>query len=671
MPNDGSQSPARPYNTPTLALTIVAGLAVLAGIAARFKGLGTWSLAWDEYYLAQSIQFVLHSGLPQYPCGGLYSRGVLLQYLAAALQLGGMSPELAPRLIAALCSLLAIAAAFRIARRGSGVTVALIVSIVLALSVWEVEIARFGRMYAPFQAVFLWYVVFFLDYVVDRRTRALWPMLVLSAAGVLVWEGGALLALINFLPPFLNGSGRITRQDMKYLAGMAVLFVPLYWFATADLRIMGTDHFLPPDYQEPPDTALSLLDGAVAPWHSLRHHPIWLLGALIPLAAFAFTLRWLLSFRDRPVALLGLAVALAAAALQQFFLCGSIVVLLLLMRLVEPDALGRRAKPFYIAVAVSLVFWSAFSWSVTEWHDPATPLRSAVLMVYEFMGFPDVVRQVALPWAHALPRLSAALFVLLVIAVVRGIARNSGMSDRERMLLTILVALLVAASAASTPRHETRYVFFLYPVVLIIAAATVNALLATRTRAELLPLATAGVCLVGFGLTEDFRPMHLIRIDSADINFRQNMSSAEASQYPTRADLRGAAVWLDSHVHRGSDLVIDSFPGVGFYYRDADYFFMEFNDSRFESWSCRAGTVDRWTNRPLLYSISMLDTALRKHERVWLVIESPRRKDVLTRLAAADPSIQSHLEWVGRNPGISIISLERPKDGAAVQGATG
>src|ERR1700742_3026906 len=174
MPNDGSQSLARPSNATTVALSIVAALAVLAGVAARFKGLGAWSLAWDEYYLAQSIQFVLHSGLPQYPCGGLYSRGVLLQYLAAALQLGGMSPELAPRLIAALCSLLAIAAAFRIARRGSGGTVALIVSIVMALSVWEVEIARFGRMYAPFQAVFLWYVVFFLDYVVDRRTRALW-----------------------------------------------------------------------------------------------------------------------------------------------------------------------------------------------------------------------------------------------------------------------------------------------------------------------------------------------------------------------------------------------------------------------------------------------------------------------------------------------------------------
>ena len=29
--------------------------------------------------------------------------------------------------------------------------------------------------------------------------------------------------------------------------------------------------------------------------------------------------------------------------------------------------------------------------------------------------------------------------------------------------------MLVAASAADTPRHETRYVFFLYPLALIVA----------------------------------------------------------------------------------------------------------------------------------------------------------------------------------------------------------
>jgi hypothetical protein len=641
-------------------LTIVAALAVLAGIAARFKGLGTWSLAWDEYYLAQSIQFVLHTGLPQYPCGGLYSRGVLLQYLAALLQLGGLSPELAPRLIAALCSLLSILAAFRIAQRSGGTRVALIVVTILALSVWEVEIARFGRMYAPFQAVFLWYVVFLLDYVVDGRRKALIPMLMLSVVGVLVWEGGALLALANFLPPFLSGTGRLSRQDWKYLAGVAVLFVPLYWFATADLRVMGTDNTLPPDYREPPDTPLSLLDGAVSPWHVLAHHPVWLAPAVVVLAAMAFALRWLWSFRGRPVALLGLAAALAAAAAQQFFLSASIVVLLLLMRAVEPSSL-KRATPFQLAILASLVFWGVFSWSIPDWHDRASPARSVALIIYEFFGFPDFIRQVILPWAHAVPVLGAALFVLLGVGIVRTIKSDTDMRDSKRIVLVVLVALLVAASGASTPRHETRYVFFLYPLALIVAVTTIDQLAALWKRADLAPALAATICLVGFVLTEDFKPMHLLHIDRADIIFRQGMPSAEASQYPTRADLRGAALWLDAHVARNTDLVVNSFPGVDFYYRNTDFFFMETDDSRFESWSCQAGSVDRWSNRPLLYSIRMLDTAARTRPRVWLVIESPRRQDVMARLAGADPALHMHLEWVGRNPGISIVSIERPE----------
>jgi Dolichyl-phosphate-mannose-protein mannosyltransferase len=665
MPNHGSQSPARPYNSITLALTIVAALAVLGGVVARFKGLGTWSLAWDEYYLAQSIQYVLHSGLPQYPCGGLYSRGVLLQYVAALLQMAGLSAELAPRLIAAVSSLLALAAAFRIARRCGGTNVALLTITVLALSVWEVEIARFGRMYAPFQAVFLWYVVFFLEYVVDRRARALLPMLALSVVGVLVWEGGALLALTNFLPPFLNSSGRITRQDIRYLLGVAVLFVPLYWFATADLRVMGTDDTLPPSYQEPPDAPLSLLDGAVAPWHFLVRHHAWLAGSLVLLVAVGFALRWLLNFRDRPVALLGLALALAAAVVQQFFLCAAVIVLLLLMRLIEPKALGRRALPLYVAIVVSGVFWTAFGLSTPDWHGPAGPARSVLLLVYEFVGFPDFSRQVALPWAHAVPHLGAALFLLLAAAVVRAIRRAEEIGDYERVLLVVLVALLIAASAASTPRHETRYVFFLYPLAVIVAITTIRELLSLSSRTQpLAPVATAIICLGGFALTEDFRPEHLLHIDSAAVAFRQGISSAEATQYPTRADIRGAARWLDSHVTRGTDLVVNSFPGVDFYYPNADFYFMEFNDSRFESFSCRSGSVDRWSNRPLLYSIAMLDAAIKSHPKVWLVIETPRRKDVLARLESADPSIHAELEWVGINPGISIVSVARSQDSA-------
>src|ERR1700733_4537770 len=150
-----------------IALAAFAAACVACGVFARFVGLGKWPLAIDEYYFARSVQNVLHFGIPEFPCGGLYVRGVLLQYGSALLQWVGLSAELAPRLIAAVCSLIALPAVFKIGRRMGGRDVGLIAVAVLALSVWEIEIGRFGRMYAPFQALFAWYIVFFLDYVID------------------------------------------------------------------------------------------------------------------------------------------------------------------------------------------------------------------------------------------------------------------------------------------------------------------------------------------------------------------------------------------------------------------------------------------------------------------------------------------------------------------------
>ena len=96
----------------------------------------------------------------------------------------------------------------------------------MALSVWEVDVARFGRMYAPFQAVFAWYLVYFLRFTVDRDVGARTPMLLLSVLGVLTWEGGILLVAANLLPPFLwKPSGRFTAAELRYLLLTAGLLV--------------------------------------------------------------------------------------------------------------------------------------------------------------------------------------------------------------------------------------------------------------------------------------------------------------------------------------------------------------------------------------------------------------------------------------------------------------
>lgn len=224
------------WSTGCLLVVLIAALAI--GLYGRFAGLGIWAFGVDEFYISRSIDNVLRTGLPRFLCGGFYTRGLTYQYVVALVRQFSVSPEYAGRVVSATWSLVGLPAAYVIGRRLGGRTLGLMMVIILSASVWEIEMARFARMYAPFQSIFLWYLVFFLRYAVDRDRSALMPMVLLSILGVFTWEGGAILGVANLLPPMLNHErGRLRRSDFKMIVGMLILLGALL-AATTDLRAL-------------------------------------------------------------------------------------------------------------------------------------------------------------------------------------------------------------------------------------------------------------------------------------------------------------------------------------------------------------------------------------------------------------------------------------------------
>jgi hypothetical protein len=660
------ESSAKPRPEWLVPLGLLTAACVIAGTLARFHGLGRWPLAIDEYYFAQSVQNVLHSGLPEFACGGLYARGLLLQYASALLQWAGLSAELAPRLLAAVSSLLVLPAAYSVGRRLGGREAGLLAVCVLSLSVWEVEIGRFGRMYAPFQAVFAWYVVFFLRYVIDRERRALLPMLVLSAVGFTVWEGGLFLVLTNLLPPIIaHPDGRLSRRDWIYLAGCSLLLIPAYVLTVADLRMSGGEPALPLDYVEPPEGAsLSRLDAAVMPLTTLRAHLGWLIAALVPagFTLYAAVRQAGVFIRPpvKPLAALAVLGVLACGALHQFQLVVGLLLICLLLGILDLRlVLSRTFRPMHIALLACVVFWSAFGLATTDWHAAGlSPLHKVFLLGYEFVRFPDTVRQVAMPWARTVPLLALGLFVLVGAACLRACVRYEDTSVQERVLLALFVILLLAAAASNPPRTETRYVFFLYPLAIILSILTIQRVIARFLgRTALSAAAALLACIVAFVLSEDFRPWHLWNIDTAAINFRIGMSGRLASHYHPRSDMRAAADWLQAHAKPGEDLVINSYPGVDFYYRRADFYFVTASDPRFDVWSCHRGTVQRWSNLPMIYSYDTLLAKAATRRRVLMVLEGSRMADVTAKF----PPGSWTLQWTSRKRDIDIVSIQEPQ----------
>jgi hypothetical protein len=62
-------------------------------------------------------------------------------------------------------------------------------------------------------------------------------------------------------------------------------------------------------------------------------------------------------------------------------------------------------------------------------------------------------------------------------------------------------------------------------------------------------------------------------------------------------------------------------------------------DRRFTGWSCRGGTVERWGNTPLLYSIAALQAALGSGKPTFYVARGPELEPILPQLARWQPRV--------------------------------
>ncbi|MEO8464120.1 MAG: glycosyltransferase family 39 protein [Gammaproteobacteria bacterium] len=634
-------------------LFAAAAIAVIIGVIARFKGLGKWPFEVDEYYFGRSVENVLRFGTPAYECGGYYVRGILMQYLAAGLRLAGFAPELAPRAIAAVSSLIALPAVFLLGRRVHGRTVGVLAVALLALSVWEIEIARFGRMYAPFQAVFVWYLVFFVRYTIDRETKALWGMAILSIVGALVWEGGALMAVANLLPPFINHTrGRLTARQWAYLGAMALLVPPLYWLTTNDLRYVGDVPPWPPGYLDILAQRSEAPDGPYALWTTLTSQPLWMVLGLPLLACALWALKWIFGFRERWLAAAGLLAALAAALAHQFLVVGAVLVLLLLTRLVQwRELFARAALPFLATIAVAAIFWTAFGLTTNSWQgdEPLSGMSRLVSLGYEFFGLPDIAEVIAQPWARAAPFLGLGLMLLLGFAAGRVIlAKGAGVSI-EAALLVLVAVMLLLVGLSDPPRAETRYIFFLYPLVVVLAISAVFRIAELVAQRPSTAVALGIVATVSaFALSEDFQPAHLRNIDSADVTFRRNMPPGVRNHYVGRGDIREVANWLAANT-KPTDLVISGqgIASLDFYYPRLDFVFVDPSDARLGGWSCQRGTVDRWSNRPLVYSVPELRQRIAASPRSFIVIDSRLLDSVLADLQGLNPEVAWSNEYGG------------------------
>lgn len=627
-------APGATLRLPLGAAILVAALAI--GTWARLRGLGAASLAVDEYYLVTSAGNVLAHGWPGFDCGGFYTRGLLHQYLSAALLgTGALTPELAIRLPSVAADALSIYGAWLLARHVGSRSVAVLVVALLALSLWQIEFARFGRMYALFQACTMFHALAAVRFLENGEARHYWQMIGIAALGVLSHEGGALLVGLTLLAPLFAPK----RTPVLPLAAATLLAGAVVALLTLDLRFFGVPQPYARELLEsvPPPPDAPPIDLPALPAGTATLAGLLLVAAL---ACAAFVLR-----REgkpvlpgvRPVVpgrLLAMLVWVAVFACLALWQPGVALLVLAgaaLFRLIDPRALVRAQVLVPLALFGTV---SALAWSL----HPATV--DALELLKSGLRYPDFFLEVLTPWSRVLPALGAAIALVCLAAGVL-VAWEPDRDEshvRYRLLLGITLLLLAAAVVARQPYVSTRYTYFLYPLLLILFGQGL-VLLDRRFRPQARPIVLpAAVAAAVFAGSNDFGLRHAIRVDRPEYLYRTVYGRALHEHFFRRWDYRSVAEVLN-RAARPEDLVISAaYPVMPRYTSLLDFVYLDRSDRRIWIVSGCGGRRDLWSNLPLVFSPEVLQARIATARTpVWLVLSTEKyraRSAVEARLLA-------------------------------------
>ena len=597
-------------------------LALCVGIYSRFKGIGKWPLAADEYYIAKSIKNIVASGVPKFHFGGYYTRGLLYQYLAAPFLYFFSSDEFYLRIIPATFNIFTIPPVYWLGKRLAGIHGACVAVIIFSLSLWEIEFSRFARMYAPFQAVYIWYIVFLVKVLIDQDRKSVKWMYFLSALSIFIYEGSVFLIALNFLPIILD---RKAGRKLDILISVALLFFA-YIFESIDFTHIGTPPPLPADVIVGGSNG-GIIYRPLLLFKTLPLNTIWIFASIILFLLNVYSIFKIFKkdgFSLQSKMCLFFLIILSFCNLFGFLiLCATIFILLHWLK--WEDYKKHVPRIFFFAVAFDIIFWIVYCLTTSVWKQVLFSIPSSTYkkLVSVFLNYPHFVDNVVLPWGRTIPVLSVILFIFLCIGIFVLIRSSYENRTIGELLFTILLILLLITGMFHTPYHRTRYTFFLYPIIILLFVASSKSLFEliihnSRLSSVIFLIATV---FLFFG-SDDFQLNHLINIDKKEINYRMNYDVYKTDHFYPRNDVKTPAEIINLN-SKPDDIIITCLLPADYYLKRLDYVYCDYIFGRCRNNSACRGNFDRWSQAALIHSEGKLFGLINKSDKtIWIITQS-------------------------------------------------
>ena len=593
---------------------------VALGILALFiraPGLGKWCITLDEFYYSQPVSFILEKGIPELPGGGYYTRGILLQYLTVLPVLVFEKWEFAIRLLPLVFGCLTISLYFMVSKLFLPTIPALLSSIIILLSSWHIEFSRFARFYTPFQFLFFLFIfLFYKGYWQNRRRYQVlsWFTAFLS---VFVYEGAIFLPFIMLLGLLIDDPLITMKKRNIELFLVSAILLFINYFINYDWWFLEVKNAMPlfisssiSEYGskfpiELPN--LNLLYYVLNHWETAISYFLLIIAAVIIL--------FMKIRKKHPLFLnVTITIALGLGLLHLYTLAIFFLIIIFLSR--------EDIKAYFFEHKLLWIFY--YLLTLSYWLIIISVSGNMDKVMHYLIGYPPIKKTIIVPLYENVPLWGLFILFPFLISILSNLLWKR---TQPKFILIVALYLVIILPEFKTLWSTTRYIFFFFPIFILIMYSEINALIEKMndkyhsvSKTRLIHLFVF-LPFILFIYTEDFNIYHVFNVSSVKTNFRMGEYEKLSDHWYPRVDLENPGKYVNSMYIDGDIVVLDDVI-MSRYIKVPYVNYVNIEDHiRFPYHSRNEGRTEKWSGRALLFNTEAFAELIPKmgNNSLWLV----------------------------------------------------
>jgi hypothetical protein len=247
-------------------------------------------------------------------------------------------------------------------------------------------------------------------------------------------------------------------------------------------------------------------------------------------------------------------------------------------------------------------------------------------VLHFIVGYPPIKKTIFVPLYENVPLWGCFILFPFLISILHNLFGKCKQSTS--FLLIVLLGLMIFMPTIKTLWTTTRYMFFFYPLFIIVIYSEINALIEwikfkdyQMSITKFMHILLLLFPFLIFIYSEDFYLNHVLNVSSKETNFRMGEYEKLSNHWYARVDLETPVKYVND-VYIDGDIVVLDDVIMSRYIRMPYVNYVGIEDEiRFTYHSRNEGRTEKWSGRPLIYTAESFNKLIpnNKNNSLWLV----------------------------------------------------